>query len=125
MRKYLLLAKILFKNGMAQNTVKASKPARFHGRFSGFLLRLFVLICLLPLAWGLCKISSMLYGILAAANMGYFACDLACLTLSFASLIFSLPYLLAEMFFTKDIEFLLPMPFHSWSISDLWMPRLD
>lgn len=102
---------------MAQNTAKTSKPSKLHSRFSGILLRLFVLVCLLPLAWGLYKISSMLYGILAAANMGYFACDLACLTLSFASLIFSLPYLLAEMFFTKDIEFLLPMPFHSWQVA--------
>lgn len=117
MRKCLLLTKILLKCGMGNVLPRNNnaKNTRLR-RVGSVLLKIFLLLCLLPLMWVLYEMASAVYDILPP-NLKYFSCDLVCLALSFASLLFSLPYLLSMMFFAKDVEFLLPMPFRSWQVA--------
>lgn len=114
MRNCLLLAKILLKSG--GGALCGGGKSKKYGGKSQIVIGVLLALCMIPLMALFFQISSALYRGLAPVHMEALAFELICVMISFMMLVFSLPFVLSVMFFSRDLEYLLPMPFYSWQI---------
>lgn len=113
MRNCLLLAKILLKSGNSSLTGGSSKKNISKGQTALLIL---VGVCMLPLLALLFEGSAFLYKLLSPLHMEELLYELLFAALSLTLLVFSLPFVLSVLFFSKDLEYLQPMPLSSWQI---------
>ena len=113
MRNCLLLTYILLKNGSSSLTGGNSKKS---GSKAQTALIILVGICMLPLLGLLFQSSAFLYRLLMPLHMEELLYELLFSALSLTLLVFSLPFVLSVMFFSRDLEYLQPMPLSSWQI---------
>lgn len=113
MRNCLLLAKILLKSTGGSFMGGNSKKSVSKGQIALLIL---IGICMLPLLALLFEASSFLYKTLAPIHMEELLYELLFAVLSLTLLVFSLPFVLSVMFFSRDLEYLQPMPLSSWQI---------
>lgn len=112
MRNCLLLTSILLKNNSSLNYGNSKKS----GNKRQIALMILIGICMLPLIAMLFEGFAFLYKLLAPFHMEELLYELLFTALSLTLLVFSLPFVLSVMFFSRDLEYLQPMPLSSWQI---------
>ncbi|WP_261830313.1 putative ABC transporter permease subunit [Inconstantimicrobium mannanitabidum] len=112
MRNILLLTKVLFKSGGnmglgGKNSKKSSKLSNVGGVFLYLLLAL----CFVPLGFAVFEMLDGMYQSLNAVNQGGYVIGLSFVMVSFIIFFFSIFSIAAVLFYSKDIGYLLPLPF--------------
>lgn len=105
MRNYLYLTKVLFINTFRFLYTNKSK------KYKSILFILFILISLLPFTFGIGKFISKAYDLLIGINQEGIILGFSLSIISTAIFFFGIFYIISTFYLSKDIEYLLPLPF--------------
>lgn len=107
MNKYFTLTKILLKNHFS--SVKKGSASKLQRYKSSFLV-IIIALAFLPMAGGLFAFSKNAYDVLVADNLTDIIPRLGLSVASMIIFIFGILYVLSELYFSTNVEFLLPLP---------------
>lgn len=118
MRNILLLLNVLFKSG--GNAFDTSKNNKSHNKNKGIgnaALYVILFICFLPLTFVAYNCTNTLYEVFKPLNQEGYVMQLALTTVSVTIFVFSMFSIASVLFFSKDIEYFLPLPLKSREIT--------
>ena len=116
MHNILLLTKVFLKTGgnsFASDSNKKKKSAKI----GNGLMYLLICICFLPLIGLIFTVLNNVYGSFKALNQEGYLMTFVLSSVSMVIFIFSMFSIASILFFSKDIEYLLPMPFKAREIT--------
>lgn len=112
MRNIFLLTKVLFKSGgnMEFGRKKSNKTGKL-SNIGGIFLYLLLALCFIPFGIGIYTMMDGMYKSLNLINQGSYVIALSFLIVSFVIFFFAMFSIASVLFYSKDIGYLLPLPF--------------
>lgn len=112
MKKYLLLTKVLFKVGLGN--LNNTKKKRFN--ISRKFLYVFLFVCFIPMMSSLFMAGKEGYFLLNPIGQEGVIINIICLAATLMTLVFGITVVMSVYYYTKDIEYLLPLPLKPYQI---------
>ncbi len=116
MNKCLKVTKILLKTG-GDSLFSPSKTKKKRVLAGQAALIVLLAACFVPLLFLLYRFGESMYQMFSPAGLAQLVYLMILLTLTMATLIFALPFIMSVMLFAKDLEYLLPLPLTSLQIA--------
>ncbi|WP_373899247.1 putative ABC transporter permease subunit [Haloimpatiens sp. FM7315] len=112
MNKLILLTKLFLKTG--ENSISQNSKSKLKLKKS--LMYVFMFLCFLPIAFIIFEITSNFYDVFAMINQQSAVLSLGFSISCLLIFLFGIFYSINTLYFSKDLDFILPLPFKPWHI---------